>query len=208
MKTQTCYTVALVVTLVLSLISIPKKSVSAEITASETAIHQTLRQIKDDMLEAANRADLNALTGHIHPNIVLTVENGQRYRGIQSVREFYDRIIGNETKVLKEFTVERFEVDELSILYGDDTAIAFGSAVSKYVPISGPSLTLSSKWSTTLVREKGKWLVAAFHNTVDFTDNPLLTAMLWKISLMWGIGGVLFGGVIGYLIGRKKRKTH
>jgi len=191
--------------MMLSLWAFPKPSASAEITATETAVHQALRQIKDDMLDAVNRMDMDALTAHVHPNIVLTVENGQRYRGLIDVRSFYDNIMGGETRALKEFKVEQFEVDELSILYGDDTAIAFGSAVSKYVPMNGPSLTIPSKWSTTLVHENGKWLVSAFHNTVDFTDNPLLDNVVWQVGMMWGVGGIILGILVGFFLCRRRR---
>jgi len=191
--------------MMISLCAFPKPSVSAEMTVTEAAVHQVLRQAKDDMLDAINRSDIDALSAHVHSNVVLTVENGQRYRGLADVRAFYNTIMDGEAKALKEFKVEQFEVDELSILYGDDTAIAFGSAVSKYVPINGPSLTVPSKWSTTLVRENGKWLVSAFHNTVDFTDNPLLDTIVWQAGMMWGVGGAIAGIVIGLFIGRRKR---
>ncbi len=52
-------------------------------------------------------------------------------------------------------------VDELSALYGGDTAIAWGSVVENFKLAGGLSFESHDRWSATLVKEEGKWLIAS-----------------------------------------------
>ena len=177
---------------------------------ADTAIHNDLRSLRDSMLTAINTQNIDALAKHVHRNIVLTVENGNRFRGVDQIRAFYESVFSEDDGFLRSFEVQDLSVDELAILYGGDTAIGFGAATSKYVPIAGPELVISSKWTATLALEEGKWLVTSFQNTVDFTDNPLMDAIYeevgLKIVLPVGVVCLLIGGLVGKRL--RKSQSH
>ncbi len=176
-------------------------------TNHEEATHQALRNVRDTMLQAVNSRDIEGLIKHIHPNVVLTAENGKRFRGVDAVKKFYNDVFANDGGILRSYQVKEFNVAELAILYGGDTAIGFGSAVSEYIPVSGPALTVSSQWTATLALVNGNWLVTAFQNTVDFTNNPLMDILyeeaVLKLVLPLGLGCFLIGGLIGWRFRRK-----
>jgi hypothetical protein len=104
--------------------------------------------------------------------------------------------------------VDRFgadvNVDELTILYGGDTGIAFGSAVEHFKMASGMSFDLPARWTATLVKENGKWLIASLHTSDDLFDNPLLN--MTRRLVWWAAGIALVLGIaIGILLGRRRR---
>jgi hypothetical protein len=95
-------------------------------------------------------------------------------------------------------------VDELTILYGPDTGIAFGSAVQSYKMANGLKLDAKTRWTATLVREQGRWLVASLHASANLFDNPLLS--MAKRTAYWA-GGVslVLGLIVGLAIGRRRK---
>jgi len=42
----------------------------------EDPAHNELRALRDDVLDAFNKKDLDRLLGHVHPNVVVTWQNG------------------------------------------------------------------------------------------------------------------------------------
>jgi hypothetical protein len=95
-------------------------------------------------------------------------------------------------------------VDELTILYGGDTGISFGSAVERFKMASGRDFVLPARWSATLVKEDGRWLIASLHVSDNLFDNPLLDLAR---RMIWWAGGIalLLGILIGFLLGRRRR---
>jgi hypothetical protein len=98
------------------------------------------------------------------------------------------------------------KVDELSILYGGDTAIAFGSAQEHFTLVGGKQFDFTGRWSATLVKDGGKWLVANLHTSDNIFDNPLLSAA--TKALWWaGSGALLVGALGGWFVGRRGRRA-
>ncbi len=94
--------------------------------------------------------------------------------------------------------------DDLTILHGGDTAIAFGSSVPHY-KYGGMEFDLDNRWTATLVKEDGQWKLAAYHVSANVLDNSIL--QLARRSLYWvGGGGLLAGLLLGLLVGRFARR--
>ena len=109
-----------------------------------------------------------------------------------------------ETSVVKDVSTS-FEVDDTSLLYGNDMAVARGTQADKFVLTDGSSFTLNSKWTATVIKENDAWKVASFHVSANIFDNPILdVAKGWLMKA--GIGGGLVGLIIGLLIGRATRR--
>lgn len=173
------------------------------------ATHDALRALRDEGLAAVSEGNFDALAEHVHPNVVLTVENGTVVRSKDGLRDFYERTLTGPNSALQGFVVSDFEVDELSILYGDDTAIAFGSANLEYRPRAGEPLHEKARWSATMVRENDRWLIASFHTSVDFTTSQLMDrAISMTMKYAGGIGAVVglgLGLAGGFWYGRRRK---
>ena len=158
---------------------------SAEPTAEDPA-HEELRELRDAMLAAVRGNDLPGVLSHMHPNAVVVWMDGEVSRGHAQIEAYYNRMMCGDKRIVESFSLDDFQVDELTILYGEDTGVAYGTAESHFALTSGEDFVIQGAWSATLVKEDGKWLLASFHSSAGLFDNPLLKmATRW---LFWGCG--------------------
>lgn len=168
-------------------------------------LHEELRALRDGLIKATNDSNLDALLTHLHPNIVVTWQNAEVSRGHAGVREYLQRMLSGPNPVVRGFRTTP-TVDELTILYGGNTAgIAFGSSRDLFELTNGTSFELNGRWSATLVREGGRWLVASFHASANLFDNPVLT-IATRATVWTGGGGLLLGMAIGGLFIALRRR--
>lgn len=173
--------------------------------AQEDPAHNELRAVRDGLLAGMNKGDIDAQLVFLHPNVVVTWHNAEVSRGREGVKKYLDRMLHGLTKVVEEFGAD-VTVDELSILYGGDTAVAFGSAQEHFKLAGGKHFDLTGRWSATLVKEDGKWLVANLHTSENIFNNPLLNV---ATKALWPVGGsaLLVGALGGWLIGKRGRRA-
>ena len=172
--------------------------------AADEAIHEQLRALRDRMFDAYEKRDLDALLTDVSPDVVITWQNADRNIGHDEFRAFYNRMMNPENGVVKEIS-SKFEVDGLSYLYGNDTAVARGSQADTFTLNDGSHFTLNSKWTATVIKQNDSWKVAGFHVSANIFDNPILdVAKGWLMKA--GIAGGIVALIIGLLIGRATRK--
>jgi uncharacterized protein (TIGR02246 family) len=171
--------------------------------AKDEAVHNELRALRDGLVDAMNKGDIERQLTYLHPNVVVTALNGEVSRGRDGVRAYFLKMTTGPKRVVESFRCE-VTVDELTILYGADTGIAFGSAVQSYKLTDGLKLDAKTRWTATLVREHDHWLVASLHASANLFDNPLLT--MAKQTAYWA-GGVslVVGLIVGLVIGKRRK---
>lgn len=162
------------------------------VTAAEDPAHEELRTLRLSIIDAINKGDIDSVIKHVHPDAVITWQNSEVCRGQKGLKEFFERMGKDSFKGYKVPPTP----DELTILHGGDTGISFGETVAEY-HLLGKSYELKSRWTATLVRVDGKWLLAGYHISMNVLDNAILSAAKSGIYLA---GGVAL--VIGILIGR------
>lgn len=168
---------------------------------SVEATHDELRALKATMEKALNAGDVDALVAHVTDDVVFTTMNGDVVRGPDGIRKYFAKMMQGKDRVVDRITT-RFEPDALSILLKDDVAISYGRSEDHYELASGQRFDVEARWSTTMVRREGRWLVASFHYSTNMFDNPVLTA---QRRLLIGIAAVigLLLAVAGFLAGRR-----
>ena len=190
--------------LLLTLLALSVGAFALRADVTEDPAHKDLRTLRDGLLTTMNSGDIEAQLPYLHPNIVVTWHNAQVSRGRDGVRAYLDKMLRGSSPVVKKYGAD-VTVDELSILYGD-TAVAFGSAQEHFALMSGRSFDLTARWTATLEKVDGKWLVAALHVSDNIFDNPLLNQT--KAALFWvGVGALLVGALAGWLVGRRRRRV-
>jgi uncharacterized protein (TIGR02246 family) len=171
--------------------------------ADDEATHDELRALRDGLLDAIAKGDVERELTYFHPNTVVTWHNAEVSRGRDGMREYMNRMLKGPDKAVKAFKAD-VEVDELTILYGGDTGISFGNAVEHFKMASGRNFDLPARWSATLVKDNGQWLIASLHTSDNLFDNPLLDSA--KRTIGWtGAIGLAVGLAIGLFVGRRRR---
>jgi len=173
--------------------------------AGENPAHLELRQLRDGLLAAMNRGDFDGTLKFLHTNCVITWHNAEVSRGHAGVRAYYNRVMTGPNKIVESFTVS-LKVDELTILYGDNMGICYGSSDEHFKLATGKDLVVKGRWSATLVKEDGRWLVASLHSSTNLFDNVMLdiTKKALKVA---AIASLVIGLLVGWFICHWKKRT-
>lgn len=185
------------IALLLSLLTLQAQDETATVPASND--HEQLRQLRMNMIEAIEARDVDKMLNYVHPDIIVTWQNGEASHGIDELRAFYDRA-GKDAFV--GFKVSH-QPDDLAVIHGDDTAISKGYVVANYRLI-GRDYEFKSRWTATLVKKDGKWLVAGYHVSLNALDNPILSAAKSTLWIAGGIGLAL-GAIVVLFLKRRRR---
>lgn len=199
------YLLSLALAIVLSAGSTFAQAPGPSSTEGKDAIHNELRALNTGITKAMNENNVEGILSFTHSNVVFTTMNGDVARGHQAIRDYYAKMMTGPNKIVEKVTVN-FLADELTILYqADAVGVCYGRTQDNYVLTDGTKLNISARWTATLVKENGKWLIAAFHYSTNMFDNPVLDR-LKKLMPALGIGGVIIGLLLGVVIGRKSVK--
>jgi ketosteroid isomerase-like protein len=174
--------------------------------AQENPIHNELRKLRDEAVDAFKEKDIDRLLACLHPDVIGIFQNAEVCRGHDDIRAFHKRMSEGDNRTVVSQTTD-FVVDDLSTLYGDDTAVAHGTMTDHFVLKNGMEFDLVSKWTATMVKENDKWLVASIQASTNMFDNGVMNMTLkWNSVKMGGIG-LLVGGVLVVGIALVRRRT-
>jgi ketosteroid isomerase-like protein len=182
--------------------------------APEDPAHQQLRDLKDEMIKAFNGRDIEGLLTFLHPDVVVTWQDGTVSRKREGVRKYYQDMLLNPKGIVESLSINQLDVAELSILYGPDkdknTAISFGAMNDHYQLRDGMEFSLHSHWTVTAVKVGGKWLIASAHLTTNAFDNEVQTLIVKKVAL-WTISIALIAGlllgILGTILVKRRRRA-
>lgn len=173
----------------------------------DDAVHDELRALKSGIEKAFNqvgssrkREDLEAVLDYVTDRVVLTAMNGQCVVGKQGLIDYFERtMVGSASTVA--FVHHEFNPEALSLLYGGDTAVSYGSSLGKYQLTSGLDFDVDVRWTCTMVKEGERWLIASFQFAPSIFDNPLLERSVR--TMYWVVGGAaLLGLLVGFFLFR------
>jgi hypothetical protein len=171
---------------------------------AEDPAHQELRQLRDGLLAAMNKGDVEGTLRFLHTNVVITWHNAEISRGHDGVRAYHNRVMTGPERIVESFKCD-INVDELTILHGGGTGISFGSSDEHFKLANGKRLNVKGRWSATLVKENGRLLVASLHASTNLFDNVMLD--LAKRTVTIAAVACLAGGIlIGWLVGRRRKR--
>jgi ketosteroid isomerase-like protein len=174
----------------------------------EDPAHNELRALRDGLIEAIREEDIEKQLGFVSKDVVVVWQNGEVVRGHQGLRDFYKKIMSGPDKVFRGYA-QPPSPEELTILYGGDTGISYGTDVGKY-RVSGRDFEMKNYWTATLVKEGGKWVIASYHVSANVLDNPPLSAARTNAYLAGGVAAVLglvAGMVVGWILRGQPRST-
>ena len=180
----------------------------------EEAEHAALRLLRDEAVAALNQGDVDALLEYVHLDVVMTApsfdSDGTVSRGHDGVRAYYDKMMTGPDRRANSVKIQ-LNVDETSIIHGGDTAIAWGSSLDTYDMVDGSEFTIATRWSATLVKQDGRWLIAECHISADMFDNPVLTIAVQRTMLISGLvagfAGLLVGVIGGFVLRSRRGKV-
>lgn len=171
---------------------------------AHAADREAMLTVLGDIEDALNDRDLTAALKHLDAEVIITYQDATVTQGRDEAADYYKRMMEGAGAIVSEFSTVA-SVGAPAVFHGD-TAVAYGTTTDTFVLARGLEFTLEANWSTTLQKRDGEWVVLALHFSTDLFDNPLLNnarRMYW----MTGIGGVVLGLLIMWLLGRIRGKS-
>lgn len=167
------------------------------------AIHEQLRALREDFIAAVNAKDYDAVVTLLHPEVILTAQDGKKLSIIRrhdGVRKYLNRLLVGLTHGVDSMKLNP-KMDDLPVLYFDNTAIAFGSSQFQYRLVNGNEFDLKKRWSVTVVKEGDRWLLANLHVSTNLFDNAVLQTVS-RMAIWLAIGSGAISLVVGFIAGR------
>ena len=177
----------------------------AKTTVLGEADHDTLRKLMVDATKAINDLDSVALARHLADGFVLTFADQTVITDLVQLDGYIAKYFVGEDAPLKSV---RFvpEATEKVRFVDSRTGVVYGTSADTYTLADDASLVLDTRWTATVVKEDGRWLLQSFHAGVNMLDNPILEAAGQSGFVSAGIA-LIVGLLIGALLMRMFRRN-
>jgi ketosteroid isomerase-like protein len=176
--------------------------------AQEDPAHDELRGLLKEFIAVYNSGEYDKLISYFTDNVVITWQNAHVDKSPQEVKAFCEMMTRGPNRRVEQSTIAP-EADALSLLYNDGrTAVAYGHSNDHFKLRDGTEFDQYTRWSSTLVKQNGKWKVAGVHISANMFDNPVLTLAV-RATALWAGGtsaaaGMIIGFLISWLVSRRK----
>ncbi len=176
----------------------------------DQAIHEELRSVMNTLASAINSGEFDKMLPVLSEQIRATPINQEFLKSRSDVSAYFKKWFGTGG-YLKKLEIS-LNADALTELSADKSwGIVRGSGVERYILSDGRPYDLQTRWTATMAKESdGQWRVRAIHIGTNFLDNPILTEAehaLGKAAAAGLAGGLLVGGLFGWFVGRRKKKS-
>jgi len=163
---------------------------------------QEIAALRQRLVDAFNRGDIDTLLASVSPTAVAIWQNGEVNQGPDAVRQFYNRMMKGPDSVVTK--VEFSPTVDGRRFYGN-TAVSYGTLNDTFTLRDGKEIALNSRWSSTLEKNSaGRWTLTSFHASANIFDNPVTAIAARRVGMYSGGGGLLLGLIAGVLIARRR----
>jgi hypothetical protein len=162
--------------------------------------HEALRAMLKTVTEAMNTKRLEALSPLFYDKFSITTVEQKQFTNFADFKAYFTDLFTGPKAPLRSITFQP-QADALTEFVGDNIGLSHGTSRDTYTFANGETRVMTSRWTATLYKDHGTWKMLNVHIGSDLFDNPVLEALrswLYKV----GIGALLVGGLLGFLIAR------
>ncbi len=182
-------------------------AVSAE---EDHADHEELRAMLKGAVTAINEQRFGDVSNYFHPQLRVTTVNQEVITKPEGLEPYFRSWVG-EGQYVRSMKMT-MEADELTEFRGEGASrfgICRGKGIEDYDLTDGRHLVLNTRWTAMVAKDsEGKWKILALHLGTNFYDNPIVAqfqAAATKFGIGGLIGGLVLGGLVGFLLGRRRK---
>lgn len=85
--------------------------------------------------------------------------------------------------------------------------MSWGDLNDHFQLTDGRDLPLNSHFTATIAKRGDRWLVSAFHVSVNAFDNPITQLAVKKTALIVGVAGLVGGFLLAMIVSRLFRSS-
>jgi ketosteroid isomerase-like protein len=171
----------------------------APVPAANDDASAAIDKLREGLVTSFKKGDVDTLLTYLDPQVVVTWQNSEVCRGPESVKAFYQKMLGGDKPIVRSI---HSEPKVLGRQVFGDWAVSWGNLHDHFVLTDGSDLPLESVFTATIAKRGDRWLVTAFHASVNAFENPILQIATKKIAFWAGLSGGVAGLVIGWFLAR------
>ncbi len=179
-------------------------SSSPSVEIDEDKRHSELRKLFKSIVVKVDNWDLDNLSDDFHEDAIVTWPDATTSKGTKEIIRYLKEKTSGGTKVVESFK-SGIQVDELTRLYEGEVGISFGQSNDSFIMTDGNEIHVPGRWSTTLLKNNGKWQIINLHSSTDLFDNPLVNNAK-RYAIIFIIIAFIFGVFLGLFISKNKSK--
>jgi ketosteroid isomerase-like protein len=169
-------------------------TISAQVNeAADASTEQAITKLREGLIESFNSGDIDRLLTFLDTNAVVTWQNGEVCEGTAAVKSYYERMMKGDHPIVVKVTADP---KVLGRHIQGDWEVSWGDLNDRFILSDGRDLPLHSHFTATVARRGDRWLVSAFHVSVNAFDNPITAIAVRKVSLVVGIAGFVVGCLV------------
>lgn len=179
---------------------------AADATGPDPAEVTALKDLVSQATEAFNRQDVAAMEQVLAPRFVLVMGDQHMATDRAALQAGVERWCKGADAPFASIEFHP-TVDRHAELLAPGVVTAAGTSQDVYHFKNGKVVEVASRWTATVVKTAAGWRVAQLHLGIDPIDNPMMREAAKMVAVGAGIAGVaglLIGGLIGWLLGRRR----
>ncbi len=160
-----------------------------------------ITKLREGLVASFKKGDIDGIITHLDKDVVVTWQNGEVCRGPEAVKAYHTRMMTGDKRIVREV---QSEPEVIGRQVNGDWAVSWGNLHDRFILMDGSDLPMNSVFTATVAKRGDRWLVTAFHVSVNAFDNPVLGLATHKVALWGGISAGVFGVLVGFFAGRRK----
>jgi ketosteroid isomerase-like protein len=166
-----------------------------------------VNQVKDKVVVALEKLDAEGVRSYLHTDVVVVQPDGSTLKGAGAVADYLAKCNAGTGGWFKAVVLKP-EIKTLAIHAGVVTVS--GQAHDKYRLTNGTEMDLDCRFTATLEKADGKWVIRQLQAAPAGFENPMMTAVVTKsanaIVWAWFIGATMGAAVCGLIVRYFMRK--
>ena len=158
-----------------------------------------ITRLREGLIESFNHGDIDGLISLLDTNVVVTWQNGEVCQGPTAVKSYYERMMKGDKPVVRKVTAAPHILGRQ--LHGD-WGVSWGELNDVFDLTDGRQLHFNSRFTATIAKRGDRWLVTAYHASINAFDNPVLALAVKKVASLAVLGGAVAGLLIGLVLAR------
>jgi uncharacterized protein (TIGR02246 family) len=160
-----------------------------------------LRVIKAAYEDACKSGDPQKLAAHLGPNATGVMVTGEEVSGLEGIKAYWAKIqslMGPGATYSTAITVDTTDI------FGD-TSVSRGTTDDVVRLGNGREMKFGAHWTAVCRRENGAWKIHRMQASLDPINNVFIAARIVGAKMTYGIGGVVVGLILGFVLFRRRR---
>jgi len=170
--------------------------------------HEALRRIRETATKAINTNDFTLVAPILHDKFSIITVDGKKFTSLEAFRTYWGGLFTGDKHPLKKIEVDP-QADALTEFISDTTGVVQGTSSDKYHFTDGDVLSMKTRWTAVLQKDKAGWKLVTVHFSADLLDNPVLDiakSFATKAALGGLVVGLIVCGGVMFLLGRQRGK--